>query len=459
MSGESLHCVHGDLNFLGSAHASEAGFQRLDGQQRGRAARTNNGKGINIDPTSFPGPLVLPGDELALDPTYPPQRLRSFINDDKDRNRVTSKRKTIYVVPPPEVAEDVRSMSSWSHPGKRDNDSNLSSPRAQDLVDYLSAFYHGLPVKLLPSSTLTFTSWETCTSTTKKKRSKSTNSSSIALRTVTELIRIRTRQTPSSIFTHQLNLDDLLDVALSILPPDAYALLTLVEHDIFENDDDAFTCGRAYGGSRVAVISTARYDPNLDGGHHVDREHSWPASHCGRYLQACCRETSPPASRPRKKRKGSKAASSEPESPLFSTTPGSGLGRPSPVQAAVTLYASMLKDSCSSPRALAARLSGLWLARVCRTAGHELGHCFGIDHCVFYACVMQGTASLAEDARQPMYLCPVDEAKLTNATGVDVQDRYCALRAYCDRFAHVPLFAAFGAWLTVRLSDTKDLSC
>ena len=457
MSGESSHCMHGDLNFLGSAHASEAGFQRLDGQQRERAAKTTNGRGIIVDPTSFPGPLVLPGDELALDPEYPPQRLRLFIND-KDRNRVSSEMKTIYVVAPPEIAKNVGSMSSWSHPGKQDKNIIFSSPKAQDIVDYLSAFYHGLPVKLLPSSTLTFTSWETSTSTTKRTKPKSVDSSNIALRTATELIRIRTRQTPSSIFTHQLNLDDLLDVALSILPHDAYALLMLVEHDIFENDDDDFTCGRAYGGSRVAVISTARYDPNLDGRQNVDREHSWPASHCEKYVQACCQESSAPASRPRKKLKKRNGASSEPELLPFPANPGSGLGRLSPMRAAVTMYTSLLNDSNSSPRALAAQLSGLWLARVCRTASHELGHCFGIDHCVFYACVMQGTASLAEDARQPMYLCPVDEAKLMKATGVDVEDRYCALRAYCEGFVGVPLFAAFGAWLTVRLSEVKDLS-
>ena len=453
MSSESLHCIHGDLNFLESAYAFEAGFQRLDGEKRERAARTNNGKGVNIDPTSFPGPLVLPGDELALDPTYPPQRLRSFIND-KDRNKITSKTKTIYVVAPLETAKDVRSMSSWSHPRRQDDNNNLPRPRAQDILDYLSAFYHGLPVKLLPSSTLTFTSWETSSPPpTKKPNPKSTNPSNIALRTATELIRIRTRPTPSSIFSHQLNLDDLLDVALSILPADAYALLMLVEHDLFENADDDFTCGRAYGGSRVAVVSTARYDPALDGRQNVDREHSWPASHCAEYVRACCCLDNA-AARPRKKLKVRKAA----EPAAVGKAGRAGVGGLSAMRAAVTFYTSVLKESDPSPRARTGRLSGLWLARVCRTASHELGHCFGIDHCVFYACVMQGTASLAEDARQPMYLCPVDEAKLTEATGVDVGDRYRALRSYCDGFVDVPLFAAFGAWLEVRLSEMRELN-
>ena len=31
---------------------------------------------------------------------------------------------------------------------------------------------------------------------------------------------------------------------------------------------------------------------------------------------------------------------------------------------------------------------------------------------MYYACIMQGTASVPEDLRQPPYLCPVDEAKV-----------------------------------------------
>jgi hypothetical protein len=69
-------------------------------------------------------------------------------------------------------------------------------------------------------------------------------------------------------------------------------------------------------------------------------------------------------------------------------------------------------------------LAALWLGGVCRTASHELGHCFGIDHCVYCACAMQGSASLAEDARQPIYFCPLDLAKLLHATGADMVDHY-----------------------------------
>ncbi|TKA66139.1 hypothetical protein B0A55_09792 [Friedmanniomyces simplex] len=95
----------------------------------------------------------------------------------------------------------------------------------------------------------------------------------------------------------------------------------------------------------------------------------------------------------------------------------------------------------------------LWLSRVCKTASHELGHCFGIDHCTYYACVMQGTAGLSEDARQPPYVCPVDTAKLLTATGADEMDWLRALLNFCERFGEDALFAAFAAWLRMRLAE------
>lgn len=102
-------------------------------------------------------------------------------------------------------------------------------------------------------------------------------------------LRIRTRAAPDGLFPRQLNLDDLLDTAISMLPEDAYALLFLVNHDLFEDDGDTFVCGRAYGGSRVAIVSGARYSPDLDGIRSVERQHAWPASHCENYLSACCK--------------------------------------------------------------------------------------------------------------------------------------------------------------------------
>jgi archaemetzincin len=101
---------------------------------------------------------------------------------------------------------------------------------------------------------------------------------------------------------------------------------------------------------------------------------------------------------------------------------------------------------------------------------------------------MQGTASIAEDVRQPPYLCPVCLAKVAYAIGVElrggggggggsrggegrgrnveekegeeeeergrkeyVRERYEALRSFCGKWEDVGMFAGYGAWLDVRL--------
>ena len=181
----------------------------------------------------------------------------------------------------------------------------------------------------------------------------------------------------------------------------------------------------------MAVVSTARYNPTLDDRQGVERSHAWPASHCDAYMRECCGAPS--------KRKRAKSDFS-------------GSHR-TPLQAAVSAHAALPTPQAPS------QLSSLWLSRVCQTASHELGHCFGMDHCVYYACVMQATASLTEDVRQPPYLCPVDMAKMLRATGVDVRERYEALLTVCGRHGHggAGWFKAFGAWITVRLGELEEV--
>ena len=90
--------------------------------------------------------------------------------------------------------------------------------------------------------------------------------------------------------------------------------------------------------------------------------------------------------------------------------------------------------------------------------GWELGHCFGMDHCVFYACNLQGTSGLEEDFRCPPYLCPICEAKLgyavrerRNNAGEQWEyekERMEALRDFCRRSGRekAVMWRALGAW-------------
>jgi archaemetzincin len=284
---------------------------------------------------------------------------------------------------------------------------------------------------------LTFTSWG------KSPKSKAgTNSrrprdvKAVALSTGAEAIRIRVRSTPppgsgssdAFPYSQQLNLDDMTDVALSVLPSDAYALLLLTTHDTYESEDDDFCCGRAWGASRVAIVSSARYQPSLDDAHGVDRGHIWPASHCSDFVDKMNIGGSQD-DEPRHERNGAKRRRT-------GRQPASGAQSfvvSSPLEKAVDAHRT------SSPAAGLSVLdiSSMFLFRLCRTASHELGHCFGLDHCMYKACVMQGTASVAEDMRQPPYLCSVCEAKVawaivrgdTSGAKAELETRSRATRA------------------------------
>jgi len=478
-------CKHTVLKLESSSNAAQVGYRRPTEEQRA-AATTRQGTIASLrgkrkrdadlnaatpPPASFPALLVLPGDDLSLDPSYPPQSLRSWVRE-KERNKVTSERNTVYVAASPEVTPDVEHLCELSRPkeescgsfkaqsrlppalqgtpGSRKNFEKIQSvgvPCVEDVKDYLAAFYHGMPVKLLPPPKLSFTAWNNGKFKSSKAKKSLAEPRFIGLNAFSNCTRIRIRPTANAAFPCQLNLNDLLDAAISMLPDDAYALLLLVNHDLYEDDEDEFVCGRAYGGSRVAVISTARYDPELDEKHNVEREHSWPASHCNAYMQSCCDEESASTARPRRKAKAQSSDCNQP-SLLSSFTTNLTLQLSlSPYQAALSAYNTLPAPSSSSP--------SLWLSRVCRTASHELGHCFGIDHCVYYACSMQGSGSLAEDARQPPYLCPVDLAKVLQATGGDARGRYGELLAFCERHADGHLFSAFAAWIRTRLVEMK----
>lgn len=195
----------------------------------------------------------------------------------------------------------------------------------------------------------------------------------------------------------------------------------------------------------MAVVSTARYNPSIDGTQEIDRDHSWPASHCEAYVKSCRFE----GSQTKGKRQQNNAKMEKIDLTLSSLSGvSSNLSAKSPLKAAIEAVVAF--------PAVDEYASSIWFARVCRTASHELGHCFGMDHCVFYACVMQGTASVVEDCRQPPYLCPIDMAKVNQATGLGEKERYQALSIFCERYQTTALFAAFQAWIQKRQAFVED---
>lgn len=446
----SKDCSHAQLQLEPSAYAVEAGFERKSAAER-IAAATKSGRKLRSGPedpsaderlSTFPGPLVLPWDDLGWEPEIDLQSFRSW-HQEKVRNKPTQARKTLYVLEAPEITKDVKFMEPWIQPQLQADGRAASSGRdsdakpylaAQEMVDYLAAFYNGFPTKLFPHR-LRFVPWEEKSKA--KGSKKGIQQQYVGLATVDgNATRIRARRSPDGVFNGQLNLEDILDAAIEMLPKDAYSVVLLMDHDLYEDEEDDFCCGRAYGGSRVSVVSTARYRPELDDETKLDRMHMWPASHCRDYVAKLCAEQDIH----NKTRKVSTASSS-------------------PMQVAVEA-ASRTKHSDEQ-----SYLKGLWFSRVARTVSHELGHCLCLAHCGYYACLMQSTSGMAEDVRQPPYLCDVCLSKISYKVTVELQrsseearadyavERYAALESFCDRWKHVGMFAGYQAWLKARLGQ------
>nr|XP_021526554.1 archaemetzincin-2 isoform X2 [Aotus nancymaae] len=77
-------------------------------------------------------------------------------------------------------------------------------------------------------------------------------------------------------------------------------------------------------------------------------------------------------------------------------------------------------------------ITSVLLLRSCKTLTHEIGHIFGLRHCQWLACLMQGSNHLEEADRRPLNLCPICLRKLQCAIGFSVVERYRALVQWID---------------------------
>jgi archaemetzincin len=73
------------------------------------------------------------------------------------------------------------------------------------------------------------------------------------------------------------------------------------------------------------------------------------------------------------------------------------------------------------------------LERAAKVLAHETGHMFGLPHCIYFQCVLNGANSLEEADRQPHQLCPVCLRKLYRNIGFDPVQRYRELDAFYRR--------------------------
>jgi archaemetzincin len=96
----------------------------------------------------------------------------------------------------------------------------------------------------------------------------------------------------------------------------------------------------------------------------------------------------------------------------------------------------------------------LLLRRSCKVLAHEIGHMFGLKHCVFFNCLMNGSNHLSESDARPLHLCPVDLRKLQHSVGFEPAARYRRLLDFSRNVG----FDDESAWLEKRLRYLKGIA-
>jgi len=72
----------------------------------------------------------------------------------------------------------------------------------------------------------------------------------------------------------------------------------------------------------------------------------------------------------------------------------------------------------------------LCLSRLLKISSHEIGHMFGLHHCIAANCVMNGTNSMEETDRHSIRLCSVCQRKLNSCIQYDNKKRLSDLEKY-----------------------------
>lgn len=78
---------------------------------------------------------------------------------------------------------------------------------------------------------------------------------------------------------------------------------------------------------------------------------------------------------------------------------------------------------------------------------------FGMQHCIHYTCLMNGSNHIAESDSRQLRLCPVCLRKLQWSVGFDVVERYCLLRAVCKDAR----FDDEASWLDTQLVELGEV--
>lgn len=80
----------------------------------------------------------------------------------------------------------------------------------------------------------------------------------------------------------------------------------------------------------------------------------------------------------------------------------------------------------------------LCLSRLLKISSHEIGHMFGLHHCITADCVMNGTNSMSETDKSSIRLCSVCQRKLNSGIKYDNKKRLIDLEKYFEKNNLIP---------------------
>ena len=92
----------------------------------------------------------------------------------------------------------------------------------------------------------------------------------------------------------------------------------------------------------------------------------------------------------------------------------------------------------------------LW--RSCKVLVHETSHMFGLKHCIYFRCVLNGSNHLQESDSRPLHLCPVCLHKLQHNIEFDVVNRYGNLFGFYKKVGFEPE----AQWIADRLKHILE---
>jgi archaemetzincin len=91
------------------------------------------------------------------------------------------------------------------------------------------------------------------------------------------------------------------------------------------------------------------------------------------------------------------------------------------------------------------------LRNSCGVMVHEIGHMFGIKHCIYYNCTMNGSNSYEESLRTKRYLCPICLKKLKKGIpGFDIASWVSKMMEACIGLGFEEDAAFYNSLLQIR---------